>query len=250
MTILVAVKCRDGIVIGADGIATSAAGERPTMQIASSVKIQIIDGKVIIACTGEVGLSQRFQQIVKESWDAKEFTKPCLQCAPTIAGKTVLNFQQSHQKQSGFGFGALMAAPFAKQMELVEFAGNNFQPEIKAHPLHYVSAGSGQMLADPFLAFVDRIVWKQTLPSLANGQLGVLWVLRHTILHAPGGVGGPIQMATLKEVAGQAQARMVEPEEQAQFEQHVEALEDGIMGVVAGLFNARPIALPPVPAPE
>jgi hypothetical protein len=231
-------------------VATSGNGQLHTMQTASSSKIQIIGERVIIAGTGEVGLSQRFHQIVKDAWDGNEFSKGCLACTTGLAGKTVANFQQSGvplRQQIGYGFAALMAAPFAKEIGLVEFGIGNFQPEVKAHPLHFVSAGSGQMLADPFLAFVDRIVWRQQLPTLADGKLGVLWALRHAIRLAPGGVGDPIQMATLTEVKGQAEAKMVGPDEQAEFEQHVAALEDGIKGVVGDLFKEPVAAPPPVP---
>ena len=247
MTVLVAVKCVDGIIVGADGVATSSNGFDPTMQTASSSKIQIIAGKVIIAGTGEVGLAQRFQQVVEGAWSSKHFQKNCLDCATVVAGETVKNFQSSMvplQRGSGYGFAALMAGPFNRVNDLVEFGITNFQPERKVHPLHFVSAGSGQMLADPFLAFVNRIIWRDQMPSLVHGKLGVLWALRHAIQLAPGGVGDPIQMATLTDSGGQPEAKMVDQEELQQFEQHVAALEIKITGAVSDLFNA-PAPPPP-----
>ena len=55
MTILVGVKCTDGVVIGSDSIATSSAGPQPVMQIRSNDKIHIFRDKVIVAATGAVG---------------------------------------------------------------------------------------------------------------------------------------------------------------------------------------------------
>jgi 20S proteasome alpha/beta subunit len=248
LTVIVAVKCLEGIVVGADGMATSSNGFQPTMQTASSSKIQIIGDRVIIAGTGEVGLGQRFHQIVNNGWNSKYFQKACMDCATMIAGDSVKNFQSSGtpmRQGSGYGFAAIMAGPFNKKNDLVEFGITNFQPERKNQPLHFVSVGSGQVLADPFLAFINRVIWCEKLPSLADGKLGVLWALRHAIKLAPGGVGDPIQMATLTEVAGQAQAKFVEPEEQQQFEQHVVALEEKISVAVSELFNA-PAPPPPV----
>jgi hypothetical protein len=42
LTIIVGVKCTDGLVIGADSIAASASGTTPIMQIESNDKIKIL----------------------------------------------------------------------------------------------------------------------------------------------------------------------------------------------------------------
>jgi len=59
MTIIVGVKCVDGIVIGSDSIATSANGSTAIMQIESNDKICIFEKSLIVASTGSVGLAQR-----------------------------------------------------------------------------------------------------------------------------------------------------------------------------------------------
>jgi hypothetical protein len=49
------------------------------MQIQSDDKINIVDNKIIIACTGAVGLSQRFYGVVKSAWNqrwARLFEQP------------------------------------------------------------------------------------------------------------------------------------------------------------------------------
>ena len=48
-----------GVVIGADSIATSSAGPQRLIQIASGDKIAIVADRLIIACSGSVGLSQQ-----------------------------------------------------------------------------------------------------------------------------------------------------------------------------------------------
>jgi hypothetical protein len=53
------------------------------------------------------------------------------------------------------------------------------------------------MLADPFLAFVCRVLWSNKMPTADDGKFGVYRVLDHTIKHAPGHVGYPICLATL-----------------------------------------------------
>jgi hypothetical protein len=52
------------------------------------------------------------------------------------------------------------------------------------------------MLADPFLAFVSKLLWKSKMPTVEEAKLGVYWVLDHTLKLAPGKVGPPIRLAT------------------------------------------------------
>jgi len=94
--------------------------------------------------------------------------------------------------------------------QLVEFDPVGFQPEIKKDNLHFVSMGSGQILADPFLAFVSRILWGSKPPDVKMGSFGLYWVLSYTIQYAPGGVGRPIKIAVLKKEKGDWTARSVE----------------------------------------
>jgi hypothetical protein len=62
----------------------------------------------------------------------------------------------------------------------------DFQPEIKRGKLFFVSMGSGQPLADPFLAFVKRVLWKDQTPTVDAAKIGVYWALSHTIDCASG----------------------------------------------------------------
>lgn len=242
MTVLVAVKCEDGIIVGADGLSTSAAGPQPLMQIPSAPKIKIIDEKIIIAGTGYVGLSQRFEKIVQSL-----STQGIIDCSSSdamqnIAMHTNNNFQQSgtpRTAQNGWGFGAIVAAPFSQNPSLFELDVCSFQPEEKEFPLHYVSMGSGQIIADPFLAFVNRVIWKDKSPVLEKGLIGIYWVLSQTIKIAPGGVGGDIQIAVLrKDENGEWKAALREHEQIQQLEQHVSEIERQIGELPESVINS------------
>ena len=72
MTVLIGVRCTDGVVIGADSAATSAAGNIHLLKLASD-KIVIVGDRVIVAGTGQIGLGQRFAEQVKHAHEAKLF---------------------------------------------------------------------------------------------------------------------------------------------------------------------------------
>jgi hypothetical protein len=201
MTIIVGVKCTDGVVIGADSIATSASGVTPIMRLESNDKIRIFNNKVIVSATGAVGYTQRLHYQIDKAINGGGFLSSKRdERAKNISKRFIVDLQASMAPcppPHGIGFGALMATEIDGDPCLIEFATDNFQPEYKEKKLFFVSMGSGQPLADPFLAFVSRVLWKNTLPDVKIGRFGLYWALRHTLTYAPGLVGPPIRLATL-----------------------------------------------------
>lgn len=249
MTVLVGVKCSDGIVIGADSIATSAAGPQGIVQLPTD-KLVIVGDRVILAGTGAVGLGQRFGAAVKAHWDAKGFQKPLLDCAKALTATALQDFQSTgvqRHPQYGIGYGALLAAPLSDAPELVEFAITDFQPEIKRDKLHFVTMGSGQSLADPFIAFVSRVLWDGAMPDVQTGMFGVYWALQHTIKYAPGGVGDPIRLATLRRENGAWRARILEDAELDELAQHIGEIEKRIGNYPADILKQAQAEALPVP---
>jgi len=227
VTILVGVRCTDGVVIGADSVATSAIGPEPLVQLPSNDKIRIFGGRVIMAATGAVGLSQRLMTHVEQAIGNKVLDKPLHECTGEISARFVGDCNKTgvpRRGHEGLGFGALMAAVVQGEPRLIEFDTVGFQSEIKQDQLFFVSMGSGQVLADPFLAFVVRVLWKGTIPTVDQAKFGVYWTLSHTIRLAAGGVGAPIRMAVLRKAGPNWNAVKVDDDQEAeQFITDIEA---------------------------
>jgi hypothetical protein len=252
MTVLVGTLCTDGVVVGADSVATSAAGVHPLIQIRSDDKVVIIGERVIIASTGAVGLSQRFCAVVEQCFGHGVFNQPCINCMKSLSALAVQDFGSTGAQrtpQNGIGFGALVAAPMAGQPELVEFNHIDLQPERKTGRLHFVSMGSGQVLADPFIAFVSRVLWGNSAPTVQLATLGVYWTLSHAIQYAPGGVGEPIKIATLRKVDGDWRASLVGDDQMQEAAQHIEAIEDRIGKYPVEVIQGAPPPPSPIPKP-
>ena len=75
----------------------------------------------------------------------------------------------------------------------------------------FVSLGSANFQADPFLAFIKRVLWNDSAPnSVREGAFGVLWTLDHVSrVNAGLGVCGQSRIATLEKVAGRWQAQFL-----------------------------------------
>ena len=239
MTLIVGIKCLDGIVMGADGAATFATVTGSHTVLQPVTKLRILQSKVLMGVSGQVGLSQLFCDGVKGAWDNKEFGQNVgLEDVQRKLHQIVVNETKTGLAGSQpFGGNAtqlvmtssLVALPvggYSGYSELIRIDCPGVA-EAASHELPYAAIGSGQPLADPFLAFLRRIFWPYTLPTVAQGIFATMWTLRHAIEVAPGGVADPIQMAVVSKGKGQQfTAKQLSDGEIAEHQQSVEDAEE------------------------
>ena len=115
--------------------------------------------------------------------------------------------------------------------------------------MNFLSMGSGQILAEPFLAFIKRVLWDDEVPNVKNAIFGVFWTLSHAIKCAPGNVGLPINIATLQKRGGQWKAEILDEEILQEQEQHIGVVEDRIRNLpIEVIEQAKAEKLPAPPA--
>ena len=73
MTIIVAIKCKDGVVVGSDGAATLGSLGQSTISQPMTTKLDIIQKQIILGLSGPVGLGQLYAAQLATLWDQKEF---------------------------------------------------------------------------------------------------------------------------------------------------------------------------------
>jgi hypothetical protein len=91
----------------------------------------------------------------------------------------------------------LVAVPISKLPCLFLF-DHQLTPEEASGGIFFYSIGSGQGIADPFLAFLRRIFWPNNNPNLSDGIFAILWTLKHAIETIPGNVSDPKQIVVLE----------------------------------------------------
>lgn len=208
MTLIVGILCEDGIVVASDSLATFAKEGVPTIGQQEMQKVLKLSDSVLFACTGSVGMGQLISQMVETSWQGSQFNKfktpaDMMNGIGLEISKLVTPYLQTANLSRPLVGDAsaslcktLIAMPVRKIPCLFTFDYNG-APEQATSELAFISLGSAQPIADPFLALLRRLLWSETQPSLAEGRLAAVWTIDHARQTNPGGVGGPIQLATL-----------------------------------------------------
>lgn len=224
MTILIGVLCKDGVVVGTDSSATFGDSRVRTIEQPCK-KIEIIDDHIIITGTGQIGLGQRFTEIVDTYWKQNGFRdKSDVHACKELCALGIKDFISTNVPKGAYG--SLMAFAANGRFNLCEFAVDDFQPELKTNNIWYVAMGSGQNIGDPFLGLIRRIFWKDAPPKISGGIFAVLWALEHIIDLNPGGIKGPPQMAILESSKSGFRARMLEDSELAEHRDNVRGAEE------------------------
>ena len=238
MTIIVGIRCTDGVVIGADSSATSLILPNFPSTEDHTHKIDIVNNELIIASSGLLGIQQRLsflcESILQDS-DIRSMSK--IEVGKTFRNKIIEEFNSTNLAPNNYS-SMLLAHESIEQPVLFEISPVNtqMQPEWKElNQLWYAAIGSGQNHADPFLAFLRSVYlrdWNEA-PDLKLGKFMVYWTLRHVCNVNPGGVKEPVYLATLSYSIDRFRARMLTDDEISELSE----LLDDATGMMYGYLH-------------
>lgn len=235
MTLIVGVKCSDGVVLGADGAATFGNIEGYTIKQPTK-KLCLVGSSVIVGFSGAVGLGQFVTVAVDNVWqEMKALTTNSadnlrVKLTAELRKYVMPEIEAAAHAQQLYGLAARGPAQCATLVAMPSFAQSRraflFEfdqqcaSEEKVEAGSFVAIGSGQRIADPFLAFLKRVFWSTRAPTVADGRFAVVWTLYHTIEVNPGGVALPIQVMTL---CDDGHKLVAEPLTDQQIKEHLES---------------------------
>ncbi len=259
MSLVIGIKCSDGIVVGADSAATFGGMLRNTIR-QTARKIQVIEGRAVIGSSGLAGLAQRYAGELRDLLTLAADRDITLLPPHKLMGLLQENFVQTTRQamdsyllaqkfteagalNSGLA-GTLVAT--VSQGKLVLFSFDEVcNPEAATEDLPFVSVGNGQILADPFLAHLKRVLWRDTQPTLALGVLGIVWTLQHAIRVNPGGVAAPFHVYGITlDAQGKVQIAPVDDDSVNALESRISDIEEGMREVATRTVESA--ELPPV----
>ena len=260
MTLIIGIKCSNGVVVGADGAATfsTVMGDPTILQPINKVKI--VNNTMILAVTGSIGLGQRFfgrlqtldlaRLEFQNSFSAMTNLRHQLlqEILPELEAAIAMHSLVGEKANSAAIAACLIALPVANSPCLFQF-DKQAAPEEATEDLPFATLGSAQAIADPFLAFLRRVFWEKRLPNLQEGVLATYWSLEHAILTNAGGVANPKSIAVLRQVDGNWQADLLSDEDLLEHENAVKAAEHALRDHFQQ-ENDLPAPEPPLPLPD
>jgi hypothetical protein len=245
--------------MGADGAATLGTiyGQGTVLQPVK--KLQNISDRLMLGVSGSVGIGQRIAGMMGKMWDERKFASvqsfQAMQAIRETLGPVLIQEiryateaakligPQAAQQASVTT--AVLALPIGGHTHLYSF-GCTGEPEECTDQLPFVTIGSGQNLADPFLAFLRAVFWKNRVPNTGDGVFATFWSLKHAIRRNTGGVADPIQiMKLIKDDHNNFVVKELEPEELEETDQAIKAAEEHL-----SRFDPRQAANIPPPVPS
>lgn len=211
MTLIIGIKCPDGIVIGADSITTY--GSEIEQEVRD--KIQFIADDAFIANAGAVGLSQLINASLRRSWsrvrEQTDVTAAKNEISKHMWSQISQALKRADEAKERFGNGvydavrchSLMAFPFENSNVLLHL-DECAQPGEITLESPFFSIGTGNRQADPFLAYIRHTLWRDEFPqNVAEGIFSVIWALDHVSrVNAGLGVGGRSNVFVLRNEEG------------------------------------------------
>ena len=267
MTLLVGIRCTDGIVLASDGAATlvDAAG-RPTARQPTD-KLQTIAGASVLSLSGNVGVAQELRLDLDEF--IRDWNKPNRKKKPSLNAEIVSfrdelmkifstrvgNARRGAAEAKGYrpgdrvplhelpSCGGFVATVLVGQLHLYQLDDAGIEEVDDQIP--GVSKGSGAGTADPFLAMIRRVAWGGNPPKIEQAQYAAYWTLRHVIDTNTGGVADPIQIWSMILDNGKPVIHKHPEDDLQRFDQVIQEVE----AAIKQQFSEPNIAEEDVPEP-
>ena len=228
MTLIIGVKCEDGIVLGADGAIADISIRM------GGKKLSPILNSGMIGHAGPTGLGQRLTEALESGLKLntpKELLKNCIQdiyyAVIQNDWKIINEAKVVYGEQVVNSITSLMALYFHDEFRLINIGACCEIYEI-TFEIPIFCIGSGKFNADSFLAFIWRVIWSGKIPKISDALLGVYWTIDHSIKITPGGIAEPIQMMLMNKENGNLNFEEFYKENTADFEEGVRDFENHI----------------------
>ena len=217
MTAIVGFLCRDGVVIGADGMLTPSLGGAPVGHHKGK-KLHAIHGHCLSAYAGDQGMATRFRYVVESASRTLVAADPPMKFLLEVSAR--FSTQLERTKAAATGLETMLAFGCDGGHALSVFDGDA-QPLLLDADSFYAALGATKTAADPFLRFLVDIFCSNGPPPISDAIFLTLWTLQHVIDAGPGGAAEPISIGVLHHVADSWRARIVSVDD---LQEHREAI--------------------------
>ncbi|MFO1430527.1 MAG: hypothetical protein U1F76_10375 [Candidatus Competibacteraceae bacterium] len=202
MTIVVSIKCSDGVVIACDSMLTVNGFVQQIGQ-----KIHILSELQLFAFSGDLALAERFRAIATVMANHLPQAQHKLYYATAVGKYLVEDLKSTGLDPLNVNLWTVLCFVKDEAPEVCIFEHGS-QPRYLDQDHYTWVIGSGAVAAAPFLKFLIDTLLGNRQPNVAEGKLLATWAVNYSIATMAGGVGMPIDLATIeKEPNGEWQLR-------------------------------------------
>jgi 20S proteasome alpha/beta subunit len=221
MTVVVAFYCSDGVVIAADSMITPSMGGMAVGHHHGR-KIEVLPGPQLFAFAGDQGQAARFRTMAELQHANIAGVPHALDYGLGMSVNMIQQFASTGIAGNAIGTNTILAYCHGGSHHCCMFEGQ-LQPRLLDEHHYYAALGSGKLSADPFLRFLVDVFCPTERPTVPQAIFLATWAVQHVIDTNPGGVAGPVRMATLeRDAAGTLAARSLPTDE---IDEHLQAIE-------------------------
>jgi hypothetical protein len=220
MTVVVAFLCSDGVAIAADSMLTPSMGGI-SVGHHHGRKIEVLAGPQLFAFAGDQGQGARFRFLAEGAHSQIAGLNHPMDYGLRLSIGIVQQFQATGIGGS-IGVNTILTYEHGGTHHCCMFEGA-LQPRLLDEYHYYAALGSGKLSADPFLRFLVDVFCANGRPTVREGIFLATWAVQHVIDTNPGGVAGPIRVATFEAQPGAGYAARELPDEE--IAEHQQAIE-------------------------
>jgi hypothetical protein len=222
MTVVVVFHCPDGVVIAADSMLTPNMGGI-SVGHHHGRKIEVLPGPQLFAFAGDLGQAARFKIMAEHSHATIVNGTHALDYGLGLSTGILQQLASTGITGNAIGTNTVLAFSYGGSHHCCMFE-SNLQPRLLDENHFYVALGSGKLSADPFLRFLVDVFCPNGRPTLREAVFLATWTVQHVIETNPGGVAGPIRVATFNaDGIGGFQAIELPESEIAEHQQAIES---------------------------
>ncbi len=228
MTVVVAFLCTDGVVVAADSMLTASIGNVPVAHHTGK-KVSVLNGHQVFAFAGDQGQCERFR-IMADGSHARIAQAAHPIDYPLILTQSLITQFQATGIGDAINANTVLAFGHGGSHQCCIFVGP-IQPRLLDEHHFYAALGSGKLSADPFLRFLVDVFCQDGPPNVREGVFLATWAIEHVIRTNPGGVAGPIRIATLERTDDGVLAARELPD--TEIEEHRQAIDSASIALRA-----------------
>jgi hypothetical protein len=186
-------------------------------------KIEVLPGPQLFAFAGDQGQAARFKIMAEHQHPQIAGLAHALDYGLGMSGGIVQQLANTGITGNAIGTNTILAFCHGGAHHCCMFEGQ-LQPRLLDENHFYAALGSGKLSADPFLRFLVDVFCPNGRPTLREAVFLAAWSIQHVIDTNPGGVAGPIRVATFSvDEYGAVQAIELPDSEIAEHQQAIES---------------------------